>query len=265
MSTKIYNGWKIDAVNFLDIKERMKEAAVVMQKKKEKIVIEEVSRIFHGKLERRLVDIERGETDPDKVYGEVLWDFDQECRKAEREPYHSPFCYKAEVGIIPVSRRTTLAMTFFNRVDYDKVWAKLPWVEDYHYQDQTDMPDDLTRAQWNQRRDMWEKAIGPSYLPADHCFIFRLCSSEVYPMFFGGRLKKKVAKPKLCQRERLTRLVQEKAFKERMKGKKGKPTFSELLAERKETKKWLEEKRDGKKYFRETMREFIKLTQERYL
>lgn len=263
MSTKIYNGWKLDVHNLIDIRERMKLAAVAMQRKKEQFVIKEVSHLFHWNLEKRLVGLEEGETDPNKVYSDTVWEFEKECKKAAMEPYHSIYDYKAEVGIIPVSSRTTLAMTFFNRSDYDKVWKRFNWVEDYHYQDQCDKPDKISQAEWTRRKNMWEKAIGPSYVPADHCFNFQLCDSGVFMIFIGGKAKKKVGKPEKCLRDRLTRLVWDKAVKERKTDDI--KEISQIMAHRRETKKWLEEKRDGKRYFQSTMRDFISKTQDRYL
>jgi len=45
-------------------------------------------------------------------------------------------------------------------IPYGKVCYPNPmpeWVEDYHYQDQTDRPEDISPQAWRARREMWDK------------------------------------------------------------------------------------------------------------
>ncbi len=49
---------------------------------------------------------------------------------------------------------------------------------DYHYQNQTDKPNKISDAEWEQRRTDWEAAIGPDYIPCNHGFTVELVNVE---------------------------------------------------------------------------------------
>ena len=47
-------------------------------------------------------------------------------------------------------------------------------IADYHYQNQTDEPDNISDAEWKRRAKDWDKAIGPDYIPLNHGMEFTL-------------------------------------------------------------------------------------------
>lgn len=68
-------------------------------------------------------------------------------------------------------------------------WSE--YIEDYHYQNQTDMPDNISESDWDERRDIWDEIlevdVRPSYagyvwtiLEKTDSFIFL---SDVYKQF----------------------------------------------------------------------------------
>lgn len=57
-------------------------------------------------------------------------------------------------------------MYFCDQRGWGEAWLSQPGVEEYHYQNQTDQPEELTNRQWNARRDAWDKALGDRAVPA---------------------------------------------------------------------------------------------------
>lgn len=264
MSTKIYNGYRIATTSMLELRDKLKEELrPKIEKVKERLVIKEVAAKYHYTLDRRRLGLEEGETDPSKAMTEVIWSFEEEVREAVKSPYRSHLDFKCAVGIIPVTTKLTLAMSFFGREDYRKTWERMPWVSDYHYQDQTDRPDKISARAWRQRRDDWEKAIGPSYRPSDHCFELQICDGEIFMLFYGGKLKKRVAAAAEPLTRRLDRFVLDVALKDRVP--KETKEISEIMRIRRETREWLQNEDDGKKFYQAKMTEFVSKTQQRYL
>ena len=62
--------------------------------------------------------------------------------------------------------------------DNDSVaFRKSYGLEDYHYQDQTDRPDGISKEDWKQREADWDKAM-PSWIPANDGIVIEMLNSE---------------------------------------------------------------------------------------
>ena len=85
--------------------------------------------------------------------------------------------YSAKILYIP-HNDDILAM-FFGPYLYEKYIFDNDNFSDYHYQNQTDKPDDITDEDWEQREQDWSEAIGPDYIPINHGleFTFLDCQS----------------------------------------------------------------------------------------
>ena len=68
--------------------------------------------------------------------------------------------------VIPY-KNDVLAMLFGN-VDVLSAVRRSKYLVDFHYQDQTDKPDEISIEEWNEREKVWDEAIGPDYIPARH-------------------------------------------------------------------------------------------------
>ena len=96
-----------------------------------------------------------------------------------------PETYKSSLLVIPCDSKL-LAMTFGNSLLNDTLVDNLN-LEDYHYQNQTDKPDDISSKVWETRRKTWHKAIGPDYIPINHRFEFHLVDDN-YISLIGLKL-----------------------------------------------------------------------------
>lgn len=93
--------------------------------------------------------------------------------------------YKCELLIIPCGTKL-LAMMFGNWRLIDTV-VKLLDLDDYHYQNQTDRPESVSSRAWNNRAKVWDKAIGPDYIPINHGFTYNMVEDR-YISLYGIRL-----------------------------------------------------------------------------
>lgn len=54
----------------------------------------------------------------------------------------------------------------------------------YHYQNQTDKPEGISKAAWDKRCKDWDDAIDSDYIPAHHGFGINLYDVEyIFPVF----------------------------------------------------------------------------------
>jgi len=58
------------------------------------------------------------------------------------------------------STKKFLCLLFTEDREFKKIWDSQPEVQEYHYQDQTDKPDDIPQRMWTQRRNDWDRALG---------------------------------------------------------------------------------------------------------
>jgi len=103
----------------------------------------------------------------------IDWYFSERLQFFER---HS-LCnnYKALVQVIPLANKT-LAMYFGNPDFFQE--CNFSFLSDYHYQNQCDKPEDISDEEWDKRKNDWDKAIGPDYIPAKHGFAVELFNKE---------------------------------------------------------------------------------------
>ena len=87
-------------------------------------------------------------------------------------PFCYPYNFNAKLLVIPYKSKI-LAMVFGNNILCQVLINNLELL-DYHYQNQTDKPDDISNKAWETRRKVWDSAIGPDYIPINHGFEFDL-------------------------------------------------------------------------------------------
>lgn len=46
----------------------------------------------------------------------------------------------------------------------DTVWSE--WIEDFHYQNQSDQPEDVPESDWERRRRVWDEILGDYGIPS---------------------------------------------------------------------------------------------------
>lgn len=94
-----------------------------------------------------------------------------------KSPYRidSTLDFNASVVVIPTEDK--LLLMYFGNSDFGDIVESQEWLSDYHYQNQTDRPLYISDEDWEERRQTWERAIGPDYTPINHGMQVELFSS----------------------------------------------------------------------------------------
>ena len=109
-----------------------------------------------------------------RLFTRVFW----ETENVINNQYDRKFCdpdFKCRLQIFPMEDK--ILVMYFGNTDIRNFIEEQKYFFDYHYQDQTDKPDKISRRTWKQREKDWDKAIGPDYIPAHHGFCVDLYDS----------------------------------------------------------------------------------------
>lgn len=103
--------------------------------------------------------------------------------ETSKSPFDYDYDYRCNLQIIPMKRKTLVL--YFGNAEMQQYLESLPdFLTDYHYQDQTDKPDDISTYKWKRREKDWELAIGPDYIPGRHGFSAKLFDTQyIIPVY----------------------------------------------------------------------------------
>lgn len=198
MSTKIYDAFKFDRqYSVLEIGQLAdkwrKDIAEIAEQKYAALYVKQL--IYYYDLYKiRGVEFIKNRADEAKAAGrktystEMLADIavngykyllihiDRYLRECIKTDEIIQYEFRCKMTIHPLPRKT-LCMLFSGN-DFYSYMIKRPELEDYHYQNQTDRPESISRYAWNRRRDDWDKAIGPDYIPINHGISVTLFDAE---------------------------------------------------------------------------------------
>jgi len=77
--------------------------------------------------------------------------------------------FSCHLSIHPLEREgenVILGIVFAERAEFQERWFNKPFVEDYHYQNSTDRPEDIPEVEWDRRREDWLAVLGHPGVPA---------------------------------------------------------------------------------------------------
>lgn len=105
------------------------------------------------------------------LFGDGLWSplayADMAATKAHQEIRRTgrrapAFDLQCEVGMVPdpADPRTAYALLYTERDDYREVFEAQPGVRPWPYWNNVDRPDDVTEAEWDERREVWDRVLG---------------------------------------------------------------------------------------------------------
>lgn len=111
------------------------------------------------------------------VYHDCRLRIIDKIKEVSKSSFKFDYDYRCNLQIIPMKRKTLVL--YFGNLEMQQYLESLPdFLTDYHYQDQTDKPDDISTYKWKQREKDWENAIGPDYIPCLHGFRAELFDIE---------------------------------------------------------------------------------------
>ena len=123
---------------------------------------EENLRVNHWKV---LLD-----EDWSKLFHKVYWRILKEVHEASNDQTLDSLEYdfSSELMFFPLRNKTLLM--YFGYFDIEEMITDSGQILDYHYQNQTDRPENISQEEWKQREADWNEAIGPDFIPINHGF-----------------------------------------------------------------------------------------------
>lgn len=112
-----------------------------------------------------------------------------EISRGAKSPFRGDYDYRCMLQIVPMETKT-LAMFFGSPMLRDYLESRHDFLTDYHYQNQTDRPENISEEEWNLREKDWDKAIGPDYIPSQHGFAVDLFNTDnIMPIFVPSKVE----------------------------------------------------------------------------
>lgn len=197
MSTKIYNGMKLPNMSVFELNEMYKvlrsKLIPVAQQEYYKLVAKIYqSAYIYAKLGVNIceynIDMTNIPTDADK--DEILLFAKREACEIIKKTRNAVLWADAEpdadfevsLCILPVSDAILYIPCANNNElngELQRVMMEYFRAEEYGYWDNTDMPDNLTEDEWNNRKDNWNKALPDALgVPRQNGFVIKLVDSE---------------------------------------------------------------------------------------
>lgn len=251
MSTKIYGGVIFSVHDFKTLRTRFQALRDPMEAIKSNHLKRIMSNQAIHKFDRMAVGLEEGVPTTDHLF-KIKMNTSDEMMKAQKSFTSSyPYDVKCEIGVIPLKTKT-LGYLINHMNEHRALFLKQRWVKEYHYQNQTDRPDEITAEEWRIRRYDWDKALPGAGRLSDEAFFFELCSSD-FPWDLSFRdIDYRMVNP---TEKRARNLAVDRARYELTKDKKD-PSVSEILDSNKTE--------DGKKLVESLYKEYLPKLKDRY-
>ena len=189
MSTKIYSAYKLkEGINFMQLMQ-------INYQMKEQIISDFVSRISItlavkvDKIMNNLEESAKNETYSEAVRNTIHRIMKNECETPEFDLYFRLYDDLSsefkdfsieQAKMVYILHNDDIFAMFFGSYRYEKYILQNDNFSDYHYQNQTDRPEDISDEEWQQREKYWDEAIGPDYIPINHGMLFTFLDYDSY-------------------------------------------------------------------------------------
>ncbi len=179
MSTKIYNGY-FSHINLSELLRKFIEL-------RPRFVEEKRNGYFRHLVKEAVYEIDRlhllGETHSHREIVRKMHRLNEEkvsktIAVGIREPWLD---FTASVSVFPFGERT-LMMFWDDNEDIRAIWESQAYIHDYHYQNQTDHPKNVSYEDWKQREKDWD-IVCPN-VPRDTSYLFTF-TDECLPNIYG--------------------------------------------------------------------------------
>lgn len=182
MSTKIFDGFKIESQDFLDINKKL-------DKFREQIFKEAERRIT-----KRIVENAVGRFDNQKIihgkedikFWDCFWEVEQQAFKEQKEDARSLYDVSFSVFLLPI-RDITIGVVYSGESDFKQMFFRKRFVKDYAYWNNTDPNEKVSEEEWEQRRKDWG-SIGYTP-PTEAGFIKQIVPERMHPMMGHDKWK----------------------------------------------------------------------------
>lgn len=175
MSTKIYHGYRISpVVDLFEFTGRLRAVMNPIRMRLDATML----------MDRAITAVDgadaRGEARPQGALFTAMTEFDDEQRTMDSALRgHDPHRFEVSFGSDQQTGRI-LCLLYVDQGEFTEAWESLPEVEPYGYWNNADRPERVTDAEWEERREAWDRVM-PGYTPPVECMIsFSLRSASPY-------------------------------------------------------------------------------------
>lgn len=186
MSTKIYNGLKFISSDILKINQQLNDFAVKIEEYTNKKLSQLLATIvttdidactIDGKIPKELEDAKTG------IYLYWLHKFSKRWRDLDKDLAQRDTLvdYTCSISIHPLKNNVFLGILFAEHDHFKNMLIDENIAIDYHYQNQTDQPENISDEEWDSRRDDWEEALKFSSIPSRAGF-YKELSQKYFPI-----------------------------------------------------------------------------------
>lgn len=204
MSTKIYNGFKFDeGMDLFHVhKVIMDFRSVAKEIAYNEVCAWKASRcaqLFDDHTMRRIQN--EDVTKSIKQWGihyttfRELMDRQREIEKSGLRDPEIDFSF--EIAILPLKRYKILGIYYCENKTLVEAWMDQNFISEYHCQNSTDRPKDLSAKEWNKRNRDWDSVLTGAGVPAQNGFVAKITELH-YPITQIADILKSI--PNLKQR-----------------------------------------------------------------
>lgn len=163
MSTKIFNGFRFAPMEFGEL-----DLELTQWKERVKTLTIETASGYMAKTVISKLDgaISKGEAVPERLFGNVwadMHDRQREIKKTQRRD--PPVDFEFEIVIIP-DGNTFYGLYYTEQGKWADEFRDQPYIQDYSYWNNTDKPDEVTDAEWEERELTWNRLLPRVTTPA---------------------------------------------------------------------------------------------------
>ena len=166
MSTKIYNGIKFKSNN-------LHEVLTQLQSLKEEDLNIGMAHLSENEMFSFILF--------NDLHEKNVWDIRQMFVEALCKPVRSLMEPSLLFSVIVFPHKNGGLYGYYlddNVRGYSKLLMDSGFVEDYHYQNQTDQPEDITDEEWEKRGDLWDELLPGIGILRDNGFIYKIVNDS---------------------------------------------------------------------------------------
>jgi len=236
MSTKIFDGFKIDSQDFLDINKKLDKFRKQILREAERritdrIVKSAVSRYDNQKVMHGKEDIK---------FWDCIWEVEQQAFKEQQGGTRSLYDVSFSVFLYPI-RDITIGIVYSGEADFKQKFFRRRFVKDYSYWNNTDPDEKVSEEEWNQREKDWN-SFGYTP-PAEAGFVRELVPTRMHPMMGHDKWKEFFPDKK----ERALAVVKDILFQEWLKENNEEVKSNNVFRLLREFNTWQKKDKDGQK------------------
>jgi len=182
MSTKIYNGYKINNINsLLELKEFCQRITPIFEEAQKQllgkitadIAVKIIDKLkFNLSVDYYITKEHKNKKFTNSVYREAKYLVEEKQRKIKQTGQRDP-SYDIEINIIFIPIQNKMLSIFYaERQELTNIWKNFDEVEYYGYWDNTDRDEKCTEDEWDQRDKDWEEALPGVGIPSENGFVW---------------------------------------------------------------------------------------------